>query len=34
MGEIRPDGQNIFGHTDVLTNVIFCERQYLYVLRQ
>ena len=33
-GETGPDGQNIFGHTDVLINDIFCERQYLYVLRQ
>ena len=32
--ETRPEGQNIFGHTDVLINDIFCERQYLYVLRQ
>ena len=35
-GETGPDGQNIFGHTDVLINVFFvfdCERQYLYVLR-
>ena len=24
----------IFCHTDVLINDIFCERQYLYVLRQ
>ena len=32
--ETGPDGQNIFGHTDVLINDIFCERQYLYVLRQ
>ena len=30
-GETGPDGQNIFGHTDVLINDIFCERQYLYV---
>ena len=34
MGETGPDGQNIFGYTDVLINDIFCERQYLYVLRQ
>ena len=33
-GETGPDGQNIFGHTDTLINDIFCERQYLYVLRQ
>ena len=33
-GETGPDGQNIFGHTDVLINDIFCERQYLLVLRQ
>ena len=32
--ETGPDGQTIFGHTDVLMNDIFCERQYLYVLRQ
>ena len=32
--ETGPDGQNIFGHTDVLINYIFCERQYLVVLRQ
>ena len=32
-GETGPDGQNIFGHTNVLINDIFCERQYLYVLR-
>ena len=34
MGETGPDGQNIFGHTDVWINDFFCERQYLYVLRQ
>ena len=34
-GETGPDDQNIFGHTDVLINdIFFCERQYLYVLRQ
>ena len=34
-GETGPDGQNIFGHTDVLINdLFFCERQYCYVLRQ
>ena len=33
-GETGPDGQNIFGYTDVLINDFFCERQYLYVLRQ
>ena len=33
-GETGPDSQNIFGHTDVLINDIFCERQCLYVLRQ
>ena len=33
-GETGPDSQNIFGHTDVMMNDIFCERQYLYVLRQ
>ena len=32
-GETGPDGQNIFGHTDVLINDNFCERQYSYVLR-
>ena len=32
-GETGPDGQNIFGRTDKLIND-FCERQYLYVLRQ
>ena len=26
--------KNLLGHTDVLINDIFCERQYLYVLRQ
>ena len=35
MGETGPDGQNIFGHTDVLINEkYFCERQYLYDLSQ
>ena len=36
MGRTGPDGQNIPGQKDVLMNEerVFCERQYLYILRQ